>query len=327
MQLLLIPDLEVLHLEEVLGAALLVLRKFARLSLNEHLVLLSSPIELLLLVQFLLLQDACVLSLVVHLRLTLHLLELGLLFDLIHIALSSDLSVLFFPLLVDLTHSLLLINALLRLLSDTLDDILPFLLLGLASLGLLPRLYLQHIVLFVSVLFASCLQFLLSLGALIIQIHLESMLQRSLLSCLVRQNFLFHLVLMPEDSAPLIKDFFLLLDWQMASLIRLGGREDIVAILPGLIVSFDGCGGNVKALVQAVITILSLIALVIALSMTMNGLQGPTDIISVSQRRLWVLWLLHRVHETALPCTKHIVIAIVCTCYAIASRTLKPGAR
>ena len=321
LQLLLIPDLKVLQLEEVLGATLLILLKFARLSLDEHLVLLSSPIELLLLVQFLLLQDTSVLFLVVHLHLTLHLLELSLLLDLIHIALSSDLTVLFFLLLVHLAHSLFLIDALLGLLAHTLDNILPLLLFSLAALGLLPGLYLQHIVLLVSILLAPRLQLLLSHGALVVQIHLEGVLQLPLLNRLVRQNFLLHLVLVPEHGSPLIKHLLLLLDWQVASLVGLVGRvEDIFGA--DLIISVGGC--EVQALVQA---ILSLLTVVDAMRVAVCGWVGQTDIFSEVSGRLWVFWLLHRVHETALPRTKYIVIAIVCTCYAIASRTLKPRAR
>ena len=50
LQLLLVANLEVLHLEEVLRATLLILGKFARLSLDKHLVLLFGPIVLLKLV-------------------------------------------------------------------------------------------------------------------------------------------------------------------------------------------------------------------------------------------------------------------------------------
>ena len=97
-----------------------------------------------------------------------HLLKLSLLLDLVHIALPSDLTVLFFLLLVYLTHAFLLINAFFGLLAYTLYNILALLLIGLPALSLLTSLDLKHIVLLIPVLLSPRLQLLLSFDPLVV---------------------------------------------------------------------------------------------------------------------------------------------------------------
>ena len=127
-------------------------------------------------------------------------------------SLSRDLSVLFFPLLVNLTHTLGLIYTLLGLLADTLNDILSLLLFSLSALHFLTSLHLEHIVLLVLVLFPSRLQLLLSFDSLLIQVHLECMLELALLGCLISSLLLLNFVLVAQYGAPLIEHFLLLLD-------------------------------------------------------------------------------------------------------------------
>ena len=181
---------------EILGTGLIVLRQLASLRLDQHLVLLLGAHALINPILLLLVEDVSVLFLIVHHLFSVRLLEIGLLLDLVHVALLCDLSVFFFPLLVDFTHALLFFNTLLGLLANTLDYILALLFLGLSSLHFSALLHLEHILFLIAVLVLSRLELLLALFMLVVQIHLEGLLKLSLLHGLVRQHFLLDFILM-----------------------------------------------------------------------------------------------------------------------------------
>ena len=180
---------------EILGTGLVILRQLASLSLDQHLVFFLGAHALINPILLLPVEDVSVLFLIIHHSLPVRLLEIGLLPDLVHVALLSDLSVFFFPLLVDFTHALLFFNTLLGLLANTLNDILALLFLSLSTLHFSALLHLEHILLLIPVLVLSRLELLLALFMLIVQIHLERLLKLSLLHGLVSQHFLLDLVL------------------------------------------------------------------------------------------------------------------------------------
>ena len=129
----------------MLRSALLVLIQLASLRLNEHFILLLRSDPLVDPVLLLFLKDAGVLPLTIHLLFTLNLLKLSLLLHFVHILPPSDLAMLFFPLLIDLSHTFFLFHALFGLLSHVIPYLVLFFLIPLSTHHVLLSLDLQHV--------------------------------------------------------------------------------------------------------------------------------------------------------------------------------------
>ena len=156
---------------------MLILVQLARFTFHEHFILLFGTDKLVESVLFLLVEDVCVLSLLIHLLLALVLLEFSILLHLVHVPSTSDLSVFFFPLLIDFSHAFLLLNTLFGLLSHIITNIGSFFIVSLPPLHVLLGLDQDHVSFLQSILFFPSLDLLLALELLIIKVHLEGILQ------------------------------------------------------------------------------------------------------------------------------------------------------
>lgn len=75
----------------------------------------------------------------------------------------------------------------------------------------------NHVLILRSIPLLRSLQILLPLVPLLVKVGLERNLYLLLLKYLITFDSLLNLVLVAEDSTPLIKDLFLLLDWEMSA--------------------------------------------------------------------------------------------------------------
>ena len=146
-----------------------------------------------------------VVPLLIDLLLTLSLLKLCLLSHFLQMLLTSLLSVLFFLHLVGLSDAFFLLDRLLGLLADVLPDLEPLALLLFVPMAVLFHLDLEHFTVLRSVALLVPLDFLLTLEALLVEVHLEGFLEVALLGELVQSHFLLQFVLMAQHGTPLVE--------------------------------------------------------------------------------------------------------------------------
>ena len=199
--------------------------------------------------------------LVIHLLLLEALLHVGLLLDLLQVAASGDLPVLFFLLLVDLTHALLLLDRLLGLLADAVENFAALLIFDRPTLLFPLVLDPQHIIGLVPVQFLLCLDLLLSLGALLVEVHLEGVLELALLGSLVGADALLDLVLVAQDGTPLVEYLLLLLDGQVAALSwrALGCSKKVIGLLWLMVLGAGIVGDRLSGIIHAAIETITMV--------------------------------------------------------------------
>ena len=194
--------------------------ELAALLISKNFVVLLWPLELFLTQSVLAEKIISVGTLLVDLLLTLRVLDFCLLSQLVLISLTGLVTVSFFPLFGIWSETLVLRQRFLCFLQDVVSDLQTLSLLYNITLPILLSLNFDHVIVFWAVTLFLSFEVLFTFKSLFVEVMFESLLELTLLGQLILSVHLLHFVLVSQDSAPLIKDFLLLFDGQMASPLR-----------------------------------------------------------------------------------------------------------